>query len=71
VARGDIVREIALALRGRREEAAAVVAAEVGKALDLALGEVDAAWRWASSSPAKADVLTVARRRRRCRTAPS
>jgi acyl-CoA reductase-like NAD-dependent aldehyde dehydrogenase len=71
VARGDIVREIALALRGRREEAAAVVAAEVGKALDLALGEVDAAWRWASWSPAKADVLTVARRRRRCRTAPS
>jgi alpha-ketoglutaric semialdehyde dehydrogenase len=43
VARGDIVREIALALRDRREEAAAVVAAEVGKALDLALGEVDAA----------------------------
>jgi aldehyde dehydrogenase (NAD+) len=38
-----VVREIALALRDRRDEAAAIVAAEVGKPIELALGEVDAA----------------------------
>ncbi len=43
VARGAIVREIALALQARREEAAAIVAEETGKALDLALSETDAA----------------------------
>jgi alpha-ketoglutaric semialdehyde dehydrogenase len=43
VERGELVREIALALRSRREEAAEIVAAETGKSLDLALGEVDAA----------------------------
>jgi alpha-ketoglutaric semialdehyde dehydrogenase len=43
VERGDIVREIALALRARREEAAEIVAAETGKSRELALGEADAA----------------------------
>jgi aldehyde dehydrogenase (NAD+) len=43
VERGDLVREIALALRGRREELAEVVAAETGKPDALALGEADAA----------------------------
>ena len=43
VERGELVREIALALRTRREEAAQLVAAETGKAMPLALGEVDAA----------------------------
>jgi aldehyde dehydrogenase (NAD+) len=43
VERGDVVREITLALRDRRDEAAAIVAAEVGKPMELALGEVDAA----------------------------
>jgi aldehyde dehydrogenase (NAD+) len=43
VERGDLVREIALALRERREEAAELVVAETGKPLALALGEVDAA----------------------------
>jgi acyl-CoA reductase-like NAD-dependent aldehyde dehydrogenase len=43
VERGDIVREVALALRERRDEAAEIVAAETGKARELALGEVDAA----------------------------
>jgi aldehyde dehydrogenase (NAD+) len=43
VERGDLVREIALELRRRREELAAVVAAETGKPLALALGEADAA----------------------------
>jgi alpha-ketoglutaric semialdehyde dehydrogenase len=43
VERGELVREIALALRSRREEAAEIVAAETGKAVDLALGEADAA----------------------------
>jgi acyl-CoA reductase-like NAD-dependent aldehyde dehydrogenase len=43
VARGAIVRELALALQARREEAAAIVAEETGKALDLALSETDAA----------------------------
>jgi aldehyde dehydrogenase (NAD+) len=43
VERGELVREIALALRSRREEAAEIVAAETGKSLDLALGEADAA----------------------------
>jgi acyl-CoA reductase-like NAD-dependent aldehyde dehydrogenase len=43
VARGEIVREIALALRERRQEAAELVAHEVGKPIELALGEVDAA----------------------------
>jgi acyl-CoA reductase-like NAD-dependent aldehyde dehydrogenase len=43
VERGEALREIALALRSRREEAAEIVAAETGKSLDLALGEADAA----------------------------
>jgi aldehyde dehydrogenase (NAD+) len=43
VARGELVREIALALRTRREEAAEIVAAETGKSKELALGETDAA----------------------------
>ena len=43
VARGELVREIALALRERREEAAQLVVDETGKPLELALGEVDAA----------------------------
>src|SRR5206468_5135880 len=43
VERGNVLREIALALRARREEAAELVAAETGKPLGLALGEVDAA----------------------------
>jgi alpha-ketoglutaric semialdehyde dehydrogenase len=43
VERGDLVREIALALHERREEASELVAAETGKPLELALGETDAA----------------------------
>ena len=43
VARGDIVRELALLLRDRREEASAIVVEETGKPVDLALGETDAA----------------------------
>lgn len=43
VARGDLCREIALALREAREELSEIVAAETGKSLDLARGETDAA----------------------------
>jgi alpha-ketoglutaric semialdehyde dehydrogenase len=43
VERGDIVREIALALREHRAEAAELVVAETGKTTTLALAEVDAA----------------------------
>ncbi len=43
VERGELVREIALALRARREEAAEIVVAETGKPMELALGETDAA----------------------------
>jgi aldehyde dehydrogenase (NAD+) len=43
VARGDIVRELALLLRERRDEAAAIVEDETGKSPELALGETDAA----------------------------
>jgi aldehyde dehydrogenase (NAD+) len=43
VERGELVRELALALRDRREAAAAIVAEETGKSLELALGEADAA----------------------------
>lgn len=43
VDRGEIVRELALRLRARREEAAEIVAAETGKSMELALGEADAA----------------------------
>jgi acyl-CoA reductase-like NAD-dependent aldehyde dehydrogenase len=43
VERGELVRELALALRDRREEAAEIVAEETGKSLELALGETDAA----------------------------
>jgi acyl-CoA reductase-like NAD-dependent aldehyde dehydrogenase len=43
VERGQVVRELALALRERREEAADLVVEETGKSLELALGEVDAA----------------------------
>jgi len=42
VSRGDLVREIALALRGRREELSAVVVEETGKPEALALGETEA-----------------------------
>jgi alpha-ketoglutaric semialdehyde dehydrogenase len=43
VERGDLVREIALALRERREELSAAVAEETGKSEQLALGETDGA----------------------------
>jgi aldehyde dehydrogenase (NAD+) len=43
VARGDVMREVALLLRERREEASAVVVEETGKPDELALGETDAA----------------------------
>jgi acyl-CoA reductase-like NAD-dependent aldehyde dehydrogenase len=43
VERGGLVREIALALRERREELSRAVAEETGKSLDLARGETDAA----------------------------
>jgi aldehyde dehydrogenase (NAD+) len=43
VERGEILRELALRLRERREEASELVAAETGKPLELALGETDAA----------------------------
>ena len=43
VARGDVVRELALLLRDRREEASEIVVAETGKPLELARGETDAA----------------------------
>jgi alpha-ketoglutaric semialdehyde dehydrogenase len=43
VERGDLVRDVALRLRERREELAEVVVAETGKPDALALGEADAA----------------------------
>jgi aldehyde dehydrogenase (NAD+) len=43
VSRGDLCREIALAIRGRRDEVSELVAAETGKSLDAARGETDAA----------------------------
>ena len=43
VERGDVVREIAQALRARREELSRVVVEETGKPPALALGETDAA----------------------------
>jgi acyl-CoA reductase-like NAD-dependent aldehyde dehydrogenase len=43
VERGEILRELALSLRARRDEASEIVAAETGKPLELALGETDAA----------------------------
>lgn len=43
VERGEILRELALLLRERREEASEIVVAETGKPLELALGETDAA----------------------------
>ena len=43
VERGELVRELALRLRDRREEASAIVVEETGKPLELALAETDAA----------------------------
>ncbi len=43
VARGDVLRELALLLRGRRDEASAIVVEETGKSEELALGETEAA----------------------------
>ena len=43
VERGEVVRELALALQARRKEVAGIVVEETGKSLELALGEVDAA----------------------------
>jgi alpha-ketoglutaric semialdehyde dehydrogenase len=43
VERGQLVRELTLALHARRSEAAETVMDETGKSRDLALGEVDAA----------------------------
>ena len=43
LARGDVVRELALLLRESREAASAIVAEETGKPEQLAIGETDAA----------------------------
>jgi alpha-ketoglutaric semialdehyde dehydrogenase len=43
VARGDVLRELALLLRERRAEASAIVVEETGKPEELARGETDAA----------------------------
>jgi aldehyde dehydrogenase (NAD+) len=43
VSRGELCRELALALREQREELSKAVAAETGKSLELARGETDAA----------------------------
>ena len=43
VRRGDVLRELALLLRDRREEASAIVVEETGKSPELARGETDAA----------------------------
>ena len=43
VSRGDVMRELALLLRERREEASAIVMEETGKPEELAFGETDAA----------------------------
>jgi alpha-ketoglutaric semialdehyde dehydrogenase len=43
VSRGDLCREIALALREQREALSELVAAETGKSIELARGETDAA----------------------------
>jgi aldehyde dehydrogenase (NAD+) len=43
VARGDILREIALLMRGHRQELATIVHRETGKSMKDALGETDAA----------------------------
>jgi acyl-CoA reductase-like NAD-dependent aldehyde dehydrogenase len=43
VERGELVREIALALRARRQELSELVVEETGKSLATALGETDAA----------------------------
>jgi acyl-CoA reductase-like NAD-dependent aldehyde dehydrogenase len=43
VERGDLVRDLALLIRERRQEASELVALETGKPLELALGETDAA----------------------------
>ena len=43
VERGDILRELALMLRDRRDEASEIVAEETGKPIELAHGETDAA----------------------------
>ena len=43
VERGEVLRELALSLRARRDEASEIVVAETGKPLELALGETDAA----------------------------
>ena len=43
VARGDVVRDLALLLRERRDEASAIVVEETGKPEALAVGETDAA----------------------------
>jgi alpha-ketoglutaric semialdehyde dehydrogenase len=43
VARGDVLRELALLVREHREDLAGIVVEETGKPLELALGEADAA----------------------------
>ena len=43
VERGNLLRDLAVALQDAREEAAELVVAETGKPLELALGEADAA----------------------------
>jgi aldehyde dehydrogenase (NAD+) len=43
VRRGELVHELAMRLRARRDDIARVVAAETGKSLKLALGETDGA----------------------------
>ena len=61
VARGDVVRDLALLLRERRDEASALVMEETGKPEELAFGETDAAVEMGRSSPAKVAARTVGR----------
>ena len=71
VERGDVVRELALRLRDRREEASAASSPRRrASRRSSRSARPTRRSRWASSSPARAGASTAARRPRACRTAP-
>ena len=71
VSRGDLCREIALALREQRDELSEIVATETGKSLDAARGETDAAIEMGFFTAGEGAASTAGRRRRRWSTARS
>ena len=70
VKRGDVLRQIAMLMRERRDLIAGLVARETGKSKKDALGETDAAIEMGFFVAGEGRRFTVRRPRAPCRTRP-